>query len=134
MPPVLICELPRDVPGRGVYLLSEEGRDLYVGRSNTIRTRLRNHCREKAGHNQATFAMRLAREATGRLKATYRKEGGRDELVADPVFGPKFAEAKARVRRMHVRYVEEGDPMRQALLEMYAALALRTPYNDFDNH
>ncbi len=35
---------------------------------------------------------------------------------------------------MQVRYVEERDPLRQALLEIYVALVLKTPYNDFNTH
>jgi hypothetical protein len=51
-----------------------------------------------------------------------------------PVFGPAFVEAKRRVAGMDIRYVEEPDPVKQALLEIYAATALETPYNDFENH
>jgi hypothetical protein len=50
------------------------------------------------------------------------------------VFASAFAEAKARIREMELRYVEEGDPVRQALLEVYVALAVKTKHNDFDNH
>jgi len=35
---------------------------------------------------------------------------------------------------MDVRYVEETDPLRQALLEIYVSIVLKTPYNDFDTH
>ena len=35
---------------------------------------------------------------------------------------------------MELRYVEEADPLRQTLLEIYVAVALKTPYNDFDTH
>ena len=35
---------------------------------------------------------------------------------------------------MKIRFVEETDPVRQALLEIYVATVLETPYNDFDNH
>jgi hypothetical protein len=35
---------------------------------------------------------------------------------------------------MDLRFVEESDPIRQALLEIYSARVLKTPYNDFDNH
>jgi hypothetical protein len=35
---------------------------------------------------------------------------------------------------MDIRFVEENDPLRQALLEIYAAVALCTPYNDFETH
>ena len=32
------------------------------------------------------------------------------------------------------RCVEEVDPVRQCLLEVYCAVVLQTPYSDFDNH
>jgi len=35
---------------------------------------------------------------------------------------------------MGVRFVEETDPMKQALLEIYAAVVLKTLYNDYDTH
>lgn len=35
---------------------------------------------------------------------------------------------------MDVRYVEEVDPVKQTLLEVYVATVLGTPYNDFENH
>jgi len=35
---------------------------------------------------------------------------------------------------MYVRFVREADPTRQALLGLYVAIELETPYNDFDNH
>ena len=35
---------------------------------------------------------------------------------------------------MDLRFVEEADPTRQALLEIYASVVLRTEYNDFDTH
>ena len=33
---------------------------------------------------------------------------------------------------MQVRYVEERDPVRQALLEIYTAVELRASYNSFE--
>jgi hypothetical protein len=60
----------------GVYLFTEAGRPLYVGRCglteraarkgsghSNFRTRLAGHSRPSSGHNQATFAWRLAIEA-----------------------------------------------------------------------
>ncbi len=41
---------------------------------------------------------------------------------------------KTRMRAMSIRAVEEVDSNRQALLEMYVAISLATPYNDFNNH
>lgn len=81
------------------------------------------------------FAFRLAREATGQLKVTYRPgEGGRKALAVEPTFKAAFDAAKAKVRAMEFRYVEETDPIRQSVLEIYCAVALETPFNDFDNH
>lgn len=111
------------------------GRDLYVGRTNDIRGRYGRHCNGGATHRMASFAFRLAREATGRVKPTYRAgEGSRQALMDDPTCASAFAAAKARIRVMDFRWVEETDPVRQCLLEVYCAVALRTPYNDFDNH
>lgn len=134
MDPVAISTLPRDAPSACIYLFSEGDRHLYVGRTKHLRQRLRQHSIPAAQHNQAVFAFRLAREMTGRLTATYNSEGSRVALTSDPQFAVAFAEAKTRVREMQVRYVEETDPLRQALLEIYVAVVLGTPYNDFNTH
>jgi hypothetical protein len=63
--------LPRELPRRGVYLFSEKGHHLYVGRSRTLRRRIGQHCQPGAGPGIAGFAVLLAREKTG-LRATYR--------------------------------------------------------------
>jgi hypothetical protein len=49
-------------------------------------------------------------------------------------FKSAFDKAKKRITSMDIRFVEESDPTRQALLEIYTATVLKTPYNDFDNH
>jgi len=128
--------LPSDMPKRGVYLLTEANRHLYVGRSNSLRKRICNHGRKSARENVAVFAFRLAREATGRIKAVYKSGTGgtRRELMLDPAFVAAFDVAKDRVRNMEARFIEEEDPVRQALLEVYVAVVLATPYNDFDTH
>ena len=134
MPPCTPASMPRHMPDRGIYLLSEVDAHLYVGRTNNLRRRLQNHFRQSASHNQATFAFRIAREETGSRKASYRREGSRAELQNDPVFGPAFVCAKSWIAAMSVRFVEEPDPTRQALLEIYVATVLGTPFNDFENH
>jgi hypothetical protein len=45
-----------------------------------------------------------------------------------------FLHAKERVSRMTVRVIEITDPIEQTLFEVYAALALGTVYNVFENH
>jgi hypothetical protein len=134
MTPVRFATLPKSIPERGIYLFSEGDQHLYIGRTNRIRKRLQNHCRLSGTHFTATFAFRIARGESGMLKATYKKEGSRAALISDPVFGPAFVAAKARVNAMDIRFVEEADATRQALLEIYAATVLATPFNDFDNH
>ena len=134
MEPVCFGRLPKVMPDRGVYLFSEGARHLYVGRTNRLRKRLQNHCRLSGTHFTATFAFRIARHNTGRTKASYAPAGSRQQLCEDAVFGPAFASAKTRVNAMDVRWIEEADSVRQALLEIYIASALATPFNDFDNH
>jgi hypothetical protein len=134
MPPVRYATLPRQMPERGIYLFSEGERHFYVGRTNRLRQRLAGHCRPSSNHFSATFAFRLAREETGLLKAAYSPTGSRGELEKDLTFGPAFVRAKARIADMDLRFVEEGDAVCQALLEIYVAVTLKTPYNDFDNH
>jgi predicted GIY-YIG superfamily endonuclease len=134
MLPLKYRELPSNIPKRGIYLFTENRKHLYVGRTNRLRERLRGHCIPSASHFTATFAFRLAREKSGLLKATYKVEGSRKALITHEVFGPAFIEAKARISEMEIRYVEVTDPVSQALLEIYVATVLNTPYNDFDNH
>ena len=134
MPPVRYATLPRNLPRRGIYLFSEDSNHLYVGRTNRLRERLRGHCIPSAMHFTATFGFRIARKATGRSKASYSKSGSRAELMKDAGFMASFEHAKRRIAEMDIRFVEELDSTRQALLEIYAATVLKTPYNDFDNH
>lgn len=42
--------------------------------------------------------------------------------------------AKARIRAMEFRFIEEIEPTTQCLLEVYTSVVLATPYNDFENH
>jgi len=134
MKPIKYRQLPQQLPKKGLYLFSEGENHLYVGRTNRMRERLRGHCIPSATHFTATFAFRIAREKTGLLKATYKTKGSRAELARDAVFGPAFIDAKERIARMDIRYVEENDPVSQTLLEIYVATVLGTPYNDFDTH
>ena len=135
MEPVTIATVPKDAPSECIYLFSEGARHLYVGRTRHLRQRLRQHSIPGAQHNQAVFAVfafRLAREMTGRLTPAYSSEGSRVALSSDSEFAAAFVEAKRRIRKMQVRYVEERNPQRQALLEIYVAVVLNTPYNDFN--
>jgi hypothetical protein len=136
MPPISVAAMPKDAPSHGIYLFSEAGRHLYVGRTQrqSIRVRMRQHSSSSARQNEAVFAFKLAREMTGHLRASYKATNSREFLAKDPEFTKAFQQAKERVRQMELRYVEEIDPLRQTLLEIYVGVVLKTPYNDFDTH
>jgi hypothetical protein len=120
---------------KGVYLFTDGGQHLYVGRSNRLAARYKNHWMPKKTEREAAFAFKLAREATGKSKPSYKKgEGSRKYLAADVDFIAAFTDAKARIKAMEYRWVEETDPTCQCLLEIYAAVVLGTRYNDFDTH
>jgi hypothetical protein len=123
------------MPSSGVYLFTENGKHLYVGRSNVMRKRYGRHCLPGATHRSAAFAFLLARNATGLTKASYiAGEHSRAGLMQNPVFMAAFKAAKERIRAMEYRYVEEADQNRQVLLEIYCAIVLSTPFNDFRTH
>lgn len=135
MAPQQYGKLPRDMPVSGVYLFTENGKPMYVGRSNVMRKRYGRHCRPGATYKQAAFAFQLARKETGREKASYKTgKDSRAGLMTDSDFVKAFEAAKKRIRAMEYRYVEEADQNRQALLEIYCAVVLSTPYNDFGTH
>ena len=134
MAPIRYGSLPKRLPNRAIYLFSEGTEHLYVGRTNNLRNRLRGHCAHGSRHFSAVFAFRIARQETGFTKPSYTTKGSRADLCNDPKFAPAFTNAKTRVANMDIRYVEETDPVRQALLEIYAATVLNTSYNDFDTH
>src|SRR4051812_2924788 len=91
MPPVTAATLPKLLPLECIYLFSENGRALYVGRTRKLRQRMRNHCGDASGQNQAGFAFKLARELTGKLVATYSTEDSRTALLREPEFSAAFA-------------------------------------------
>lgn len=134
MSPVRIGALPKKIPKKCIYLFSEGDNHLYVGRTRKLRSRLRQHSIPAAQHNQAVFAFKVAREMTGCTEAAYSTKGSRAALVREPRFAEVFIEAKARVRNMDLRFIEENNPLRQALLEIYVAVVLGTKYNDFETH
>src|SRR5271168_4342543 len=98
MNPLKVATMPKGAPSKAIYLFTENGQHLYVGRTNHLRNRMRQHSIPAAQHNQAVFAFRLAREQTGRTLAAYSSEIGRVALSKDPDFAQAFTAAKARIR------------------------------------
>ena len=129
--PVYRGETLRNLPTQGVYVFYENGRPMYVGRTykQSIRKRVRQHTIPSSGHNQAAFAFQLLQEMLG-VPTGHGAPFTRRELAENNA--SKFREQKQRVRDMEVRAVEITDSVTQAVFEIYAALALKTPYNSFD--
>ena len=143
-PPVYGRGPGREPPPKthGVYLFTENGKHLYVGRcglterakaagkgSSNFRSRLAGHTRPSSGHNSATFAWRLTIKALG---------PGLDEMPAtrakrelDELFKQEYLKQKERVTAMDFRVVKIVNDFDSYVFEPYAALMLATPYNSW---
>ena len=122
--------LSLNVPKCAVYVFSEGDVHLYVGRTDRLRARHKEHWTGK--QNDAPFAFKLARIETNNLRA--KGSMTRKQLEKEPAFMAAFKRAKARVELMQFRWVEESDANRQCLLEIYATVVLDAKFNDFVNH
>lgn len=131
-PPHFVGTRPAVPHVSGVYLFSEEGHPLYVGRTRDCNRRLAEHTRPSSGQNSAPFAFNLTRRQL--LASGQQVVGTRAQIAA--LGGDQFAEAKQRVWRMEFRFVEVRDPALSTIFEVYASLALRTEgeYNLFETH
>ena len=94
-----------------------------------LRRRLSDH--GSSSVTRATLTVKMARIAAG--KGTNYKTDRKAQTLydEDSTFRTEFDKARARIRAMQVRYVKEDDDVRQALLEIYAAVKLDTIYNSF---
>lgn len=134
--PIIGSRFPTTRKIAGVYLMTDLGTHLYVGRSNNIAKRFYAHRRMSSGDGVAPFAYRLACISSGRTGVSYiaGHPDTRKMKMADAEFREHFNQAKRDIASMEFRYVEEADPVDQAILEVYCAVALGTPHNTFDNH
>ena len=120
--------------GPGIYLYSENDRQMYVGRTRDLSRRWADHTRPSSSINSASFAFNIAKRATA-------KEGvnvaiGRLQLAVHPVFERAFIDAKARVRAMDYRFVRVDSAVLSTVGEVYAAMVLGTEgdFNEFETH
>jgi len=119
---------------KGGYVFYLDGNAQYTGRSNDVPKRLKQHSLVGSGYRSAAFAMRIAKRQLGLPRTYHLSRDHNDHPLNDPRLPDAFEAAKAKIRNMSVRVIEENDPTRQALLEIYIATRLGCPYNDFDNH
>ena len=119
----------RDIPPKGVYVFYENGEAIYVGRSNRMRQRIREHGANSSRHESATFAFKLLREAIGEPES-HQSNKTRKEL--QELHPKEYEEQRLRIRNMTVRAVDIEDQLVQTIFETYAILALgTTQYNTF---
>ena len=121
---------------KGVYVLYERGRPMYVGRSDKLADRLLDHSKPSSGSETASFAFNLARNKARAARQEIPDAGtmSRKSLQEHEKFQQLFREAKDRVRRMEVQAVEVTSPIEQTILEVYLHLKFDTRFNSFDNH
>ena len=124
----------KGIPDQGVYVFYENGDAIYVGRSNRIPDRLKEHGAKSSTGASATFALKLLRK---KLKdpGGHRPKYPRKVIDTDSGLKEKFAVERDRVREMKVRVVEIKCQKVQYLFEAYAIISLgTTDYNTFDTY
>jgi hypothetical protein len=119
---------------KGVYLFTDAGVHLYVGRARKFRGRWNGHTRASSSSASASFAFNIAKREFASVIAGMTIAPQRRGLSENPEFRPLFTAAKARVRAMEFRRVPILDDNVEAIFEVYAALKLQTPFNDFQTH
>lgn len=133
--PLRADQLPPKGKGAGVYTFTENGKVIYVGRTGNVKQRFVQHTGDGAPHNQAALAFKFAKAILNIPKPTYKNdENSRRNLMLNTAFMEVFLAEKRRLRDLEFRFVEETDPTRQALLEIYVSEVCESPNNDFDNH
>ena len=116
------------VPNKGIYVFYEDGKPLYVGRSNNLRARINGHGASSGTQYGATFAFKLLKDKIGpdACKGKTRKQ-----IQAE--YPEEYRSQRGRVARMDVRVVGVPCQVEQAIFEIYSILQLGTTpkYNEF---
>ena len=117
-----------DAPRRGVYVFYEKGNPIYVGRSNNMRRRIREHGAASSDRYSATFAFKLLRESLN------EPEGRAEDIQR--VHKEEYRQQRERVRAMTFRAVAITDQLEQTLFETYAIIemGIAPQHNDFGTH
>lgn len=127
------CTDRSGLPKKGIYVFYEDGKPIYIGRSNNVKQRIGLHYRPSSGHTSATFAFNIAKREA--IKEGINTNVTRKQLEADPTFTTLYLRAKDRVSKMSLQAIQINDPIMQTIFEVYAAMCLNTKeYNDFDTH
>ena len=132
--PFLTKDKLAGIPEQGIYVFYEDGKAIYVGRSDHLKRRLKEHSR-KSSKNSATLAIKMAKKARRNMPTlqSEKKEPPLKQLMGNEDFKKEFKYAKCEIAEMKIRCVGIPDPIEQALFEIYAHLELSTEFNEFKN-
>ena len=122
-----------EMPKKGVYVFFEGNKAIYVGRSNRLKKRLKEHSSDSSDQYSATLAFRIAKSRTSNLTAGGKKRTNA-QLMKDKGFIRKFEAAKRRISKTKIRFISIDDQVEQAIFEIYAHLEFGTKLNDFRTH
>jgi predicted GIY-YIG superfamily endonuclease len=117
--------IPKDF--EGCYVLIDGARPIYVGISQTVFRRIRQHVRGTT-HFDASLAYRIA-------NAHCQHNMTRNAAMTDTEFKRHFSEAQAYLRGLNVASIEISNPLELYLFEAYCAMELDTSeWNTFETH
>lgn len=122
----LLGQLGRKEDFPGCYVMYEDDKAMYVGRSKHVVRRLTQHL-SSSSPNSATLAFKLAKEERG-------AKGNPDRLMENPAFKSIFDAKQRRLRAMRVAFVPIADPVTLYVFEVYAAMKLDAEWNHFHTH
>lgn len=111
----------------GIYVLYENNRAVYVGRTKKLKQRFRAHV--TPNHHSASYALKRVRKRL-ELKSTYKKEGSRSWIVEK--HRDKFIQEIEAIKRMHYRFLEVPDNIDQYFLEYLAEEELGLDHDGLD--
>lgn len=109
----------------GCYVFLDH-RPIYVGISQHVFARLRQHVTDKT-HFGASLAYRMAEKVAPHTKT-------RGDAMSDPTFAKIFAAKQTYLRGLHVAHIPIANPVELYVFEVYASMALDTPWNTFKTH
>jgi hypothetical protein len=133
---------------RGVYLFTERGKHLYVGRTGittrsrasggppitSFRHRFDQHTQPGRPPGASSFASRLMRNAAKRRGIEIPSDWWKDRRAASAEAYGLFCAAKTRIGAMECRVVAFDDDLkgvRSSVAEIYVHAQLKTRFNDF---
>ena len=111
----------------GCYVVIDDSSPIYVGISQTVLKRLRQHVRGTT-HFDATLAYRIA--------ATRNPHNiTRSKAMANKDFHAVFTESQHYIQALSVAFIEIANPLELYLFEAFCAMELDTSeWNTFETH